>query len=74
LCVIHVFVAAFFSGRANCPVRAPSQLKVKSRPGQFNIGWNPAAIEQRTGRTDRIGSKASRERTELAWKDHSTSH
>ena len=28
----------------------------------YDLGWNPAAIEQRTGRTDRIGSKASRER------------
>jgi hypothetical protein len=28
----------------------------------YDFGWNPAAIEQRTGRTDRIGSKASRER------------
>lgn len=29
----------------------------------YDLGWNPAAIEQRTGRTDRIGSKAARERT-----------
>lgn len=28
----------------------------------YDLGWNPAAIEQRTGRTDRIGSKAMRER------------
>ncbi len=28
----------------------------------YDLGWNPAAIEQRTGRTDRIGSKAARER------------
>jgi hypothetical protein len=28
----------------------------------YDLGWNPAAIEQRTGRTDRIGSKAERER------------
>jgi len=28
----------------------------------YDLGWNPAAIEQRTGRADRIGSKASRER------------
>ena len=28
----------------------------------YDLGWNPAAIEQRTGRIDRIGSKASRER------------
>jgi hypothetical protein len=26
------------------------------------LGWNPATIEQRTGRTDRIGSKTERER------------
>src|SRR5208282_284194 len=31
-----------------------------------DLGWNPAAIEQRTGRTDRIGSKAERERKFLA--------
>src|SRR5262249_49675573 len=29
----------------------------------YDLGWNPAAIEQRTGRTDRIGSKAARERS-----------
>ncbi|OGA28163.1 MAG: hypothetical protein A3I01_15380 [Betaproteobacteria bacterium RIFCSPLOWO2_02_FULL_65_24] len=28
----------------------------------YDLGWNPATIEQRTGRTDRIGSKAERER------------
>ncbi|MEI8014077.1 MAG: helicase-related protein, partial [Nitrospira sp.] len=28
----------------------------------YDLGWNPATIEQRTGRTDRIGSKALRER------------
>lgn len=28
----------------------------------YDLGWNPATIEQRTGRTDRIGSKAARER------------
>jgi superfamily II DNA/RNA helicase len=28
----------------------------------YDLGWNPAAIEQRTGRADRIGSKADRER------------
>src|SRR5579864_5951555 len=28
----------------------------------YDLGWNPAAVEQRTGRTDRIGSKAARER------------
>lgn len=28
----------------------------------YDLGWNPAAIEQRTGRVDRIGSKAARER------------
>lgn len=28
----------------------------------YDLGWNPAAIEQKTGRTDRIGSKAMRER------------
>lgn len=28
----------------------------------YDLGWNPATIEQRTGRTDRIGSKAFRER------------
>jgi hypothetical protein len=27
------------------------------------LGWNPATIEQRTGRVDRIGSKAQRERS-----------
>jgi hypothetical protein len=29
----------------------------------YDLGWNPASIEQRTGRVDRIGSKAERERT-----------
>jgi len=28
----------------------------------YDLGWNPATIEQRTGRTDRLGSKAMRER------------
>jgi len=28
----------------------------------YDLGWNPAAIEQRTGRADRIGSKTARER------------
>lgn len=28
----------------------------------FDLSWNPAALEQRTGRVDRIGSKAFRER------------
>jgi hypothetical protein len=28
----------------------------------YDLGWNPASIEQRTGRVDRIGSKAARER------------
>lgn len=28
----------------------------------YDLGWNPATLEQRTGRTDRIGSKALRER------------
>jgi superfamily II DNA/RNA helicase len=28
----------------------------------YDLGWNPAATEQRTGRIDRIGSKAVRER------------
>jgi hypothetical protein len=27
----------------------------------YDLGWNPAAVEQRTGRIDRIGSKAARE-------------
>ncbi|MDA7918227.1 DEAD/DEAH box helicase [Mariniblastus sp.] len=31
----------------------------------FDLAWNPAVLEQRTGRTDRIGSKTFRER-ELA--------
>lgn len=29
----------------------------------YDLGWNPAATEQRTGRVDRIGSKAARERS-----------
>jgi len=29
----------------------------------YDLGWNPATIEQRTGRVDRIGSKTQRERT-----------
>jgi hypothetical protein len=28
----------------------------------YDLGWNPATIEQRTGRVDRIGSKTERER------------
>ncbi|MEP9411350.1 MAG: DEAD/DEAH box helicase family protein [Candidatus Brocadia sp.] len=28
----------------------------------YDLGWNPAALEQKTGRIDRIGSKNSRER------------
>jgi hypothetical protein len=28
----------------------------------YDLGWNPATIEQRTGRVDRIGSKTQRER------------
>ncbi|MGO9122054.1 MAG: helicase-related protein [Desulfomonilaceae bacterium] len=28
----------------------------------YDLGWNPAVIEQRTGRADRIGSKTFRER------------
>jgi len=28
----------------------------------YDLGWNPATIEQRTGRVDRIGSKVQRER------------
>jgi len=28
----------------------------------YDLGWNPAKIEQRTGRLDRIGSKTQRER------------
>jgi hypothetical protein len=28
----------------------------------YDLGWNPATLEQRTGRTDRLGSKAIRER------------
>ncbi len=28
----------------------------------FDLAWNPAVMEQRTGRTDRIGSKTFRER------------
>jgi superfamily II DNA/RNA helicase len=35
----------------------------------YDLGWNPAAIEQRTGRTDRIGSKAVRER-KIAREEH----
>ena len=28
----------------------------------YDLGWNPATLEQRTGRADRLGSKALRER------------
>lgn len=28
----------------------------------YDLGWNPATLEQRTGRTDRLGSKTMRER------------
>jgi hypothetical protein len=28
----------------------------------YDLGWNPATVEQRTGRVDRIGSKTQRER------------
>ena len=28
----------------------------------YDLGWNPAALEQKIGRVDRIGSKNSRER------------
>lgn len=28
----------------------------------YDLGWNPATLEQRTGRADRIGSKVERER------------
>ncbi|MBF0290628.1 MAG: DEAD/DEAH box helicase family protein [Nitrospinae bacterium] len=31
----------------------------------FDLAWNPATIEQRTGRIDRIGSKTSRERAHV---------
>src|SRR5207244_1103149 len=31
-----------------------------------DLCWNPAVIEQRTGRVDRIGSKVERERAEAA--------
>jgi hypothetical protein len=29
----------------------------------YDLSWNPATLEQRTGRTDRLGSKAMRERS-----------
>ena len=32
----------------------------------YDLGWNPATIEQRTGRVDHIGSKTQRERQLLA--------
>jgi hypothetical protein len=32
----------------------------------YDLGWNPATIEQRTGRVDRIGSKVERERKLVA--------
>ena len=35
----------------------------------YDLGWNPATIEQRTGRTDRIGSKTERERKLAASRD-----
>lgn len=28
----------------------------------YDLGWNPAAVEQRTDRVDRLGSKTERER------------
>ncbi len=39
----------------------------------YDLGWNPAVIEQRTGRTDRIGSKAARER-KMALEANGTGH
>jgi hypothetical protein len=38
----------------------------------YDLGWNPATIEQRTGRTDRIGSKTERERKLALRRDTST--
>lgn len=35
----------------------------------YDLAWNPATLEQRTGRADRIGSKTSRER-ELGQHEH----
>jgi len=32
----------------------------------YDLAWNPAVLEQRTGRVDRIGSKTFRERAETA--------
>lgn len=31
----------------------------------YDLGWNPAALEQKVGRIDRIGSKNSRERNQM---------
>lgn len=39
----------------------------------YDLGWNPATIEQRTGRTDRIGSKTERERKLIARREPNTS-
>ena len=35
----------------------------------YDLAWNPAVMEQRTGRTDRIGCKALRERKSLMSED-----
>lgn len=36
----------------------------------YDLGWNPAALEQKTGRIDRIGSKNQRERDVSINKEH----
>lgn len=36
----------------------------------YDLGWNPATLEQRTGRADRLGSKALRERARAASNNH----
>ena len=41
------------------PARSVNQQDVV----HFDLAWNPAVMEQRTGRTDRIGSKTFRERS-----------